>query len=184
MASLGQRALPPGASSHSQLPFVMPPYNTGRPVMSHGVNLGMNVNMGLGLNGSGGFSPGTSTTTAAAAASAAMAMGTGYPGSAAAARAATAATTSSGTSKKHKCKICDKRFTRPSSLQTHMYSHTGEKRELPMLPEPSRVTTKTVAGNSASFPTFAGTRKSIKELHLLECPLMPTVAQVLAFPDD
>ncbi|KAF3484038.1 uncharacterized protein GIQ15_03362 [Arthroderma uncinatum] len=31
------------------------------------------------------------------------------------------------TQKKHKCKICDKRFTRPSSLQTHMYSHTGEK---------------------------------------------------------
>lgn len=30
-------------------------------------------------------------------------------------------------SKKHKCKTCDKRFTRPSSLQTHMYSHTGEK---------------------------------------------------------
>lgn len=35
---------------------------------------------------------------------------------------------SSGTQKKHKCKVCDKRFTRPSSLQTHMYSHTGEKR--------------------------------------------------------
>ena len=34
---------------------------------------------------------------------------------------------SSSTQKKHKCKICDKRFTRPSSLQTHMYSHTGEK---------------------------------------------------------
>lgn len=34
---------------------------------------------------------------------------------------------SSGTQKKHKCKVCDKRFTRPSSLQTHMYSHTGEK---------------------------------------------------------
>ncbi|OAA67610.1 C2H2 conidiation transcription factor [Cordyceps fumosorosea ARSEF 2679] len=33
----------------------------------------------------------------------------------------------SGTQKKHKCKVCDKRFTRPSSLQTHMYSHTGEK---------------------------------------------------------
>ncbi|KAA8644101.1 C2H2-type zinc finger protein [Aspergillus tanneri] len=33
----------------------------------------------------------------------------------------------SNTQKKHKCKICDKRFTRPSSLQTHMYSHTGEK---------------------------------------------------------
>lgn len=31
--------------------------------------------------------------------------------------------------KKHKCKICDKRFTRPSSLTTHMYSHTGEKRK-------------------------------------------------------
>lgn len=34
---------------------------------------------------------------------------------------------SSSTQKRHKCKICDKRFTRPSSLQTHMYSHTGEK---------------------------------------------------------
>ncbi|QSZ29985.1 hypothetical protein DSL72_004503 [Monilinia vaccinii-corymbosi] len=34
---------------------------------------------------------------------------------------------SSNTLKKHKCKICEKRFTRPSSLQTHMYSHTGEK---------------------------------------------------------
>ncbi|POS88460.1 hypothetical protein EPUL_000156, partial [Erysiphe pulchra] len=33
----------------------------------------------------------------------------------------------SNTTKKHKCKVCDKRFTRPSSLQTHMYSHTGEK---------------------------------------------------------
>ena len=36
---------------------------------------------------------------------------------------------SSRSQKKHKCKICDKRFTRPSSLQTHMYSHTGEKRK-------------------------------------------------------
>jgi uncharacterized Zn-finger protein len=34
---------------------------------------------------------------------------------------------SSSSQKKHKCKICDKRFTRPSSLQTHMYRHTGEK---------------------------------------------------------
>lgn len=33
----------------------------------------------------------------------------------------------SSAQKKHKCKVCDKRFTRPSSLQTHMYSHTGEK---------------------------------------------------------
>lgn len=38
---------------------------------------------------------------------------------------------SSSTQKKHKCKVCDKRFTRPSSLQTHMYSHTGEKRTYP-----------------------------------------------------
>lgn len=29
--------------------------------------------------------------------------------------------------KKHWCSVCTKRFTRPSSLQTHMYSHTGEK---------------------------------------------------------
>ena len=36
---------------------------------------------------------------------------------------------SSSTQKKHKCKICPKRFTRPSSLITHMYSHTGEKRK-------------------------------------------------------
>jgi uncharacterized Zn-finger protein len=40
---------------------------------------------------------------------------------------------SSSSQKKHKCKICDKRFTRPSSLQTHMYSHTGEKRGSPNL---------------------------------------------------
>lgn len=39
---------------------------------------------------------------------------------------------SSSSQKKHKCKICDKRFTRPSSLQTHMYSHTGEKRKSPV----------------------------------------------------
>jgi hypothetical protein len=41
---------------------------------------------------------------------------------------------SSSTQKKHKCKVCDKRFTRPSSLQTHMYSHTGEKRQSPHSP--------------------------------------------------
>lgn len=40
---------------------------------------------------------------------------------------------SSSAQKKHKCKVCDKRFTRPSSLQTHMYSHTGEKRKLTIL---------------------------------------------------
>ena len=36
---------------------------------------------------------------------------------------------SSSAQKRHVCKVCDKRFTRPSSLQTHMYSHTGEKRK-------------------------------------------------------
>ncbi|CAH1765387.1 13773_t:CDS:2 [Entrophospora sp. SA101] len=35
--------------------------------------------------------------------------------------------TISSTPKRYKCEICQKRFTRPSSLQTHMYSHTGEK---------------------------------------------------------
>jgi hypothetical protein len=30
--------------------------------------------------------------------------------------------------KKNMCTICDKRFTRLSSLQTHVYSHTGAKR--------------------------------------------------------
>jgi uncharacterized Zn-finger protein len=43
---------------------------------------------------------------------------------------------SSSTQKKHKCKVCDKRFTRPSSLQTHIYSHTGEKRKLLSLRSP------------------------------------------------
>nr|CAG8553428.1 15396_t:CDS:2 [Entrophospora candida] len=35
--------------------------------------------------------------------------------------------TISSTPKRYKCEVCQKRFTRPSSLQTHMYSHTGEK---------------------------------------------------------
>ncbi|RUS28776.1 hypothetical protein BC938DRAFT_481461 [Jimgerdemannia flammicorona] len=30
------------------------------------------------------------------------------------------------TPKRYKCQVCNKRFTRPSSLATHMYSHTGE----------------------------------------------------------
>jgi uncharacterized Zn-finger protein len=40
-----------------------------------------------------------------------------------------------GIQKKHKCKVCDKRFTRPSSLQTHIYSHTGEKRTFFTIPK-------------------------------------------------
>ncbi|GAB5586506.1 hypothetical protein Unana1_01406 [Umbelopsis nana] len=34
---------------------------------------------------------------------------------------------SSTVPKRYKCAVCTKRFTRPSSLITHMYSHTGEK---------------------------------------------------------
>ncbi|ORY03360.1 hypothetical protein K493DRAFT_170401, partial [Basidiobolus meristosporus CBS 931.73] len=29
--------------------------------------------------------------------------------------------------KKYQCLICQKSFSRPSSLTTHIYSHTGEK---------------------------------------------------------
>lgn len=32
----------------------------------------------------------------------------------------------SSTPKRYKCTVCGKKFTRPSSLNTHMYSHTGE----------------------------------------------------------
>ncbi|ORX59624.1 hypothetical protein DM01DRAFT_1282225, partial [Hesseltinella vesiculosa] len=31
------------------------------------------------------------------------------------------------TPKKYECHLCTKKFTRPSSLNTHIYSHTGEK---------------------------------------------------------
>ncbi|KAI9234415.1 MAG: hypothetical protein BYD32DRAFT_348022, partial [Podila humilis] len=30
-------------------------------------------------------------------------------------------------SKNHECKICGKRFSRPSQLQTHSFTHSGEK---------------------------------------------------------
>lgn len=74
---------------------------------------------------------------------------------------------SSSTQKKHKCKVCDKRFTRPSSLQTHMYSHTGEKRKArpsnPPLPFPSRNVDETAcAGCCQISPTDVSTRYSIQ----------------------
>lgn len=31
------------------------------------------------------------------------------------------------TAARNRCPICQKQFKRPSSLQTHIYSHTGEK---------------------------------------------------------
>lgn len=34
--------------------------------------------------------------------------------------------TSNATPRRYKCTLCVKRFTRPSSLATHMHSHTGE----------------------------------------------------------
>ncbi|CDH54449.1 hypothetical protein RO3G_06264 [Lichtheimia corymbifera JMRC:FSU:9682] len=34
---------------------------------------------------------------------------------------------STATPRRYKCTVCVKRFTRPSSLATHMHSHTGEK---------------------------------------------------------
>ncbi|PMD61253.1 uncharacterized protein K444DRAFT_526945 [Hyaloscypha bicolor E] len=34
---------------------------------------------------------------------------------------------SAGNQKKHRCRVCEKRFVRPSALQIHIYSHTSEK---------------------------------------------------------
>jgi uncharacterized Zn-finger protein len=41
---------------------------------------------------------------------------------------------SSTVPKRYKCAVCTKRFTRPSSLTTHMYSHTGEVSPVRMPP--------------------------------------------------
>jgi uncharacterized Zn-finger protein len=43
---------------------------------------------------------------------------------------------SAGNQKKHRCRVCEKRFVRPSALQIHIYSHTGEKREFQCLLPP------------------------------------------------
>lgn len=56
-------------------------------------------------------------------------MGTSIPPAPSSMMSQFSSKVSSSSQKKHKCKVCDKRFTRPSSLQTHMYSHTGEKRK-------------------------------------------------------
>ena len=83
---------------------------------------------------------------------------------------------SSSTQKKHKCKVCDKRFTRPSSLQTHMYSHTGEKRKCILETLTTLVATtsklifwqlllarlKAVGVNSLWSRTFVGTARSTR----------------------
>jgi len=78
---------------------------------------------------------------------------------------------SSNIQKKHKCKICDKRFTRPSSLHTHMYSHTGEKRKFmpyhytcKLLTQPQHMlaTSKAVAFSFLLFRTFVDTTRFIR----------------------
>jgi uncharacterized Zn-finger protein len=43
---------------------------------------------------------------------------------------------SAGNQKKHRCRVCGKLFVRPSALQIHIYSHTGEKREFQCLLPP------------------------------------------------
>lgn len=80
----------------------------------------------------------------------------------------------SNTQKKHKCKVCDKRFTRPSSLQTHMYSHTGEKRKFSISEgrsfeihsniffQHSRVMSKAAGGTSPLSQTCVDTRRSTR----------------------
>lgn len=66
---------------------------------------------------------------------------------------------SANAQKKHKCKICDKRFSRPSSLQTHMYSHTGET---PFACD--------VEGCGRHFSVISNLRRHKKMHNNLECP--------------
>jgi hypothetical protein len=91
---------------------------------------------------------------------------------------------SSSTQKKHKCKVCDKRFTRPSSLQTHMYSHTGEKRKPRFIFHycyqtnstqhfPAKL--KAAAAISASCPTSAVTEKCTRGKHSQK-PVLKTIS--------
>ncbi|KAI8047541.1 uncharacterized protein B0P05DRAFT_592622 [Gilbertella persicaria] len=49
------------------------------------------------------------------------------PGSPSPSSVACSSVTSSQAPRRYKCTLCVKRFTRPSSLATHMHSHTGEK---------------------------------------------------------
>lgn len=41
-------------------------------------------------------------------------------------KSSSSSSTSASTPRRYKCTLCVKRFTRPSSLATHMHSHTGE----------------------------------------------------------
>ena len=79
----------------------------------------------------------------------------------------------SSAQKKHKCKVCDKRFTRPSSLQTHTYSHTGEKRMFHRrflfysnfsltFRQPLHVSKMGVADVSRSYQTSGDTKRCTK----------------------
>jgi uncharacterized Zn-finger protein len=58
--------------------------------------------------------------------------------------------------RRHVCRVCLKRFTRPSSLQIHLHSHTGDKRALSPL-RPSRTpSTDEHQRSSARTPRAAG----------------------------